>query len=282
MKKLIFLALIASSFFYSCKKEDSSPVSKSGYTAKVDGNFWRAAKINASIFNGTIVVIAQASNGMSITFSLNGDSTGLYPLNENTNSSASFSLKDINSKNFTSGGSPDAGGQILIESISKTDNKLTGSIEFKAVRPADDSTITISEGRFVDISYDNIPIGIEDNTLKAKVAGSNWSPQNVSGFVAFKTIYLQAIDADNVRVLTFELPELIGPGTYTLNYFTNYKAVYTNVAGKNHYAVNGNLTVLSHNLVSRRIEATFDMLTEAYESGGTIRFTEGEIDIVYE
>jgi hypothetical protein len=134
----------------------------------------------------------------------------------------------------------------------------------------------------VDISYENIPIGIEKNTLKAKVAGSNWSPQNVSGFVAFKTIHLQAIDADNVRVLTFEFPEMIGPGTYNLNYFTNYKAVYTNVAGKNHYAVNGNLTIVSHNLVSRRIEATFDMLTEAYDGGGTIKFTEGEIDIVYE
>jgi hypothetical protein len=280
MKKLIGLSLIFAIVFSGCKKDEETIVSSSGYTAKVDGINWKASHITASIYNGTIVVVGEASDGSAITFSLNGDSLGLYPLNENTNSSGSYTFQG--SKSFTSGGSSVAGGQVLIESISASDRTITGSIELKAVRASDDSTINITSGRFVDISYDNTPIGIEDNILKTQINGSNWSPQNVSGFVAFKTIFLKAIDADGIRVLTFELPELIGPGNYELNFFSNYKAIYTSIAGKKHYAVSGNIEVLSHNLAKREIVANFDIVTEAHEGDGIVKFTEGEFKIIYE
>jgi len=281
MKKLIIVPLIFFIIFFGCKKDEETIVSSSAYTAKVDGIKWNATNIKASVFNGTIVVIGEASDGSSITFSLNGDSIGLYPLNENTNSSGSYKVLG-ESKAFTTGGNSTAGGQILIESISKTDGKMTGSVEMKVVRASDDSTINITAGRFVKIPFDNIPIGIEDNILKTKVNGSNWSPQDVSGFVAFKTIFLKAIDADGIRTLTFELPEIIGPGNYNLNFFTNYKATYTNIAGKKHYAVSGNIEIISHNLVKGEIEANFDVITEAHEGGGSVKFTEGEFKITYE
>ena len=280
MKNLIGLTLIFTIVFFGCKKDEEVVVSSSGYTAKVDGINWRATHIKASIFNGTIVIEGESSDGSIITFSLNGDSVGLYPLNENTNSSAAYSIPG--GKNYTSGGSSVAGGQVLIEAISKTNKEITGSIEFKAVKASDGSMIDVTSGRFVDITYDNIPVGLEDNILKTKVGGSNWSPQDVSGYVAFKTLFIKAIDADGVRILTFEIPELIGPGDYELNFFTKYKAVYTNIAGKNHFAESGNLEIISHNLVNREIEAKFEIITEAHEGGGTVKFTEGEFKIIYE
>lgn len=280
MKKLLPLLFIPL-FFYSCSKEEETPASTTGYTANVDGNPWKANSIEASIANGTIVVIGKAADGTSLTFSLSGDSLGVYGLNENTNSSATFLLSS-GSTPFTSGGSSTAGGQVLIESIDKTNKRMTGSIELTAVRASDDSTIVITSGRFVNIPYSNIAVGINDNTLKAKINGNNWSPQNVSGFVAFKTIYLQATDADGIRKLTFEIPEMIGPGKYELNYFTNYKAVYTSINEKNHYATNGTLEIVFHNLVKREIEATFNMVAEAHEGGGKVTITEGEFLIIYE
>lgn len=280
MKNLIGLTLVLTLIFIGCKKDEEELISSSGYTAKIDEINWKASHIKASIFNGTIVVTGESSDGSEITFSLNGDSVGLYPLNENTNSSAVYSIPG--GKSYTSGGSEIAGGQILIEAISKTNKKITGSIEFKAVKGSDGSSVDITAGRFVDITYDNIPIGVEDNILKTQVDSSNWSPQDVSGYVAFKTLYLKAVDADGVRILTFEIPELIGPGDYELNFFTKYKVVYTNIAGKNHYAESGNLEIIFHNLVKREIEAKFHVVTEAHEGGGTIKFTEGEFKIIYE
>lgn len=282
MKSRILIFLITGLLLYSCKKEEDSVTSTSGYTAKIDGKAWKASSIQASVYNGTIVVIARSSDGTIITFSLNGDSVAVYPVNESSNSSASFDLSSSSTNSFTSGGNSSAGGTVLIEDISMVKHKMTGSISFTAVRNSDDSTIEITEGRFVNITFDELPISVNENSLKAKVGGSSWAPQNVSGYVAFKTLYLQAVDADGIRKINFEIPELIGPGNYALNYFTNYKSLYINIAGKKHYAVNGSLEVVSHNLVSRQIEAKFEMETEAHEGGGIIDLTEGELNIIYE
>ena len=280
MKRIVVIMSLIGLVLYACKKDEEEVVSKKGYTAKVDGEDWKAKTTTASIYNGTIVVIGEASDGTQIIFSLSGDSVGNYGIDENTSSSASFRLED--GKNFTSGGNSMAGGQILIEKISQTDKRITGNIEFTAVRASNDSTIVISNGRFVDIRYDQIPLGISDNSLKTKINASNWSPQVVSGFVAFSTLYLRAEDADGVRLLTFEIPELIGPGKYELNYFTDYKAVYTSISGKKYYAENGTLEVVSHNLVNREIEATFSMTAKDHEGGGSLKFTAGEFRIIYE
>ncbi len=279
IKRLAYLISLII-FFSSCQKDEEAVVSNRGFKAEVDGAKWKARDVQASIYNGTIVVIGEASDGSQIIISLSGDTVGTYDVNEETTSSATYWF--VGGKGFTSGGNSNAGGQVVIEEISKRDRTITGTIEFDAVRAADDSTIKITNGKFNKIRFENVAIGLEDNVLKTKVNGNNWSPQDVSGFVAFKTIFLQASDADGVRVLTFELPELIGPGDYTLNYFTKYKAVYTDVSGKNYYATDGNLEIISHNLVNRQIEAKFDIRVEAHEGGGTAQFSEGEFTIIYE
>lgn len=282
MRFRIFILSLAVLFLHSCsKEEENTDPSSSYYIANVDGVAWKSAKTRASIANGNIVVMGEAADGTILTFSLTGDSVDVYALNENSNSSGTFFLAK-GSVPFTTGASSLAGGQVLIESINKTERLLTGSIELTVVRSSDDSTIQISGGRFVNIPYDNIPLGIGDNELKCKVNGSNWTPQGVSGFVAFNTIYLQALDADGIRQLTFEIPEMIAPGNYELNYFTNYKAVYTNNNQKQYYATSGKLEIEFHNLVKRELEAKFEIITKNYEGGGKLTFTEGTFRITYE
>ncbi|MEQ8521808.1 MAG: hypothetical protein RIC15_06600, partial [Vicingaceae bacterium] len=82
--------------------------------------------------------------------------------------------------------------------------------------------------------------------------------------------------------LAFELPYDIGPGSYTLNYFTDYKALYISPSGAKHYAVRGNLNVSSHNLVSQEINAGFDIYLEEHEGKGVVRITVGDFEINYE
>lgn len=281
MKNLVFISLIFSLILASCSKEEDDAVSSNGYTAKIDNKFWRSKTTQASIFNGTIVVVGQASDGSRITFSLSGDTVGTYVVDDESSSSVSY-IVGPGGKNFTSGGNSAAGGEVVIESISLTDKRMSGSIICDVVRASGDSTITITQGKFTNIKYQNLPLGLSSNELSVKLNGTAWSPQNVSGFVAFKTIFLNAIDADGTRQLSFELPEMIGPGKYELNYFTNYKAIYNSISGKKYYATNGTLEIVSHNLVKKELEATFNITAEAHEGGGIFKFTEGSFLIVYE
>ena len=282
MKKLLTLVLtLALLSIQSCKKDEEMPAAvKDKFTARIDALSWSANSYQASIYNGSIVVIGESSDGTTITISIDGDTAGLYGMSSSTGSTAILSLPS--GKGFSTAASPDAGGQILIESINAGTREMTGTFNFTAVRASDDSTISVTEGRFVNLKYSNLPIGVENNRLSVDVNGSNWSPVNVSGFVAFKTLFINAIDADGTRTLSFELPFDIAPGTYTLNYFTPYKALYISPDGRTHYAVKGDLEVTSHNLVNQEIKANFNTYLKEYEGTGEVHLTDGYFEINYE
>ena len=102
--------------FSSCKKEnDSTPIPTSQFTARVAGNNWVASNVRASIYNGTIVVIGESSDGTVITLSLNGDTAGTYPLGPSTASIGTYSLGS--GKGFSTAGGPNGKGEIIIVSI---------------------------------------------------------------------------------------------------------------------------------------------------------------------
>ena len=281
MKRLITYALLSIPFlFAACSKEEEAAAPQSGFTALVDGVKWKASVSKASVYNGAIFISGISSDGKEISINIYGDSAGLYALNENTVNSASVSTGGA--ELFTSGGSPTAGGTVLIESISFSKHLITGSFEYKAVRPSDDSTIQVTAGRFVDLKFSEQPVTNEDNSLRVKINDNLWAPQEVTGFTAFTTLFLQARDGSGSRILRFELPGEIAPGNYVLNYFTNYKAVFTDVAGNTYYAVDGLLEIESHNLAEKKITGSFDMNAEAHEDGGTADFTEGTFTINYD
>ncbi|HAW51089.1 MAG TPA: hypothetical protein DCX54_01995 [Flavobacteriales bacterium] len=267
--------------FSSCKKDNEVQVSPtSQFTARVGGSYWAASNIQASVYNGSIVLIGESVDGTVITLSLNGDTVGVYSLDATTSSVGTYSLGS--GKGFSTAGGPDAKGEITIESINKTDNVINGSFGFDAVRSIDDSLVSITDGRFVNIVYSNLPLGVENNKLSVEVNGGKWSPLDIAGFVAFKTLFISAYDADGTRSLSFELPYDIAPGKYNLNYFTKYKAYYITSDERTHYAVKGNLEITSHNIVNNEIEALFDIYMEEHEGTGNTRFTNGEFKITYE
>ena len=133
------------------------------------------------------------------------------------------------------------------------------------------------------MNYSESPIVTEtNNKLTTKLNGSNWVPSEITSFIAFETIFINALGADGVNKLSFELPEKIPPGTYELNYFTKYKAIYTASNNTKYYAVRGNIEIISHNLVKSELEANFDVLMDAHEDMGESNFTEGNFLVVYE
>lgn len=280
MKKLLIITLVLSAFLSACKKEEDSPVSTSGFTARIDGEFWRSASTQISIAQGGIVITGESSDGSKMTINLDGDTAGTYILDENSGSGASYVLR-TGGQAFNTGANASAGGTLIVENISSKDKKITASFQFDVVRPADQSSIGITEGKIKSVSYTTTAAGTVNNSLSVKIGNTNWTPQNINAFLAFKTINLTATDADGTRSLVLEFPDLTAPGSYELNYFTNYKAVFTNSAGKKHYAISGTLEVISHNLIKREIEATFNVILEAHEGGGKVSLTEGSFLVVY-
>lgn len=279
--RILIVIISVCLIFTSCKKEDEEIVTPiSQFNAKVGGSNWTASEIQASLYNGTIVVIGEAVDGTVITLSLNGDSTGLYPLSSVTASTGTYFLGS--GKGFSTAGGPDGKGEVLIETINTAESEITGSFRFDAIRSVDDSMVNITDGRFVNIAYSNLPLGVENNNLSTDINGDAWSPIDVTGFVAFKTLFISAFDADGTRSLSFEIPYDIGPGKYNLNYFTKYKANYITSDERTHYAVTGELEITSHNLVNQEIEALFSIYMEEHEGTGIARFSNGKFKITYE
>ena len=267
--------------FSSCKKDKEEQVAPtSQFTAKIGGSNWTANEIRASIYNGVIVIIGESIDGTAITLSLNGDTTGIYSLGPSFASIGTYSLGS--GKGFSTAGGPDAKGEISIESINKNENKITGSFGFDAIRSIDDSLISITDGRFININFSNLPLGVENNNLSTDVNGDPWSPLDITGFVAFKTLYISAYDADGTRSLSFEFPYDIAPGKYNVNYFTNYSAYYISSDERTHYAVKGDLEIKSHNIVNQEIEAVFDIDMEEHEGTGLAHFSNGKFKVTYE
>ena len=280
MKKII-LPIILLVFIFSCSKDEEEQTAVSySMTAQIDNVNWTAASYQASVYNGSTTIIGTALDGSSITININSDSTGLYAMDLTSAHAGTFSPKS--SKGFTTKGGVSAGGEVLYEVRNISKKEITGSFQFIGVRSVDDSSINISNGRFSRLIYSETPISSEINSLTTKLNGANWTATQVNGFLAFETIFINALGPDGVEVLTFEIPELTGPGKYELNYFTNYKAQYTAPDNAKHYAVSGNLEIVSNNLVKKELIAKFDIYMEEHEGTAVSRFTEGEFEVIYE
>ncbi len=281
MMRSAFLLATTCLFLFSCSKtEDEIVKSTREFSAKIDGKSWSSSQTQASIYNGSITIVGEAIDGSIITISLNGDSVGVYGMDQSSPSTCIYSSGS--GKGFTTAGGASGDGQVLIEEINNTENKMSGSFHFTGVRSSDDSVVNVTEGRFVNIPFGNLPIGLEDNNLTVDINGSSWRPFDVSGFTAFKTLFITAIDADGTRTLNFELPYDIGPGKYELNYFTEYKALYISSDGRKHYAVRGTIEIASHNLVNQEIEADFNIYMEEHDGTDIVDLTKGNFKVKYE
>jgi len=280
MKKIIF-PIVLLTLIFSCNKDEEEENSNGHImTAQVDNNKWTAVTYQASIYDGATTVIGTASDGSTITININTDSVGLYSMNETSAHTGTFTPRS--GKGFSTKGGSTALGEVLFEVRNTSAKEITGSFQFIGVRSADDSSINISNGRFVKLIYSETPISSEINSLTTKLNGANWTASQVRGFLAFEKLFINATGADGVQVLSFEIPEETAPGKYELNYFTKYKAQYTASDNGKHYAVSGTLEIVSNNLVKKELIGKFDIYMEEHEGFAISRFTEGNFEVIYE
>ena len=87
----------------------------------------------------------------------------------------------------------------------------------------------------------------------------------------------------NTENIGIVLPDNILPGTYDLDFFGDYVAIYNqDSSGNNAFASDsGTVTITTHNVTTKKIVGTFNFVGSSFFSPTTKNITNGTFDVTY-
>ena len=235
MKKhnlLTYLFIFCTTLFTSCT-EEFEPIDPAiqipsgvGNTAAVfsvdfNGSTFVASTYQAVITGGSIVVSGiRASNGDSVSFIVDGTTTGSYSANENIiiyqPAGTEYGYLGINYSN------PDSNtGSIVITSINTTNNTISGTFNFTGYWSDLDEEGVLPIA-FTNGVFNNIPFTSEnftEDTFFAKVNGQDFVDVDIFTAISsagdVELISVAGHDAGN-NSITVSVRSNITPGTYEI------------------------------------------------------------------
>lgn len=302
MKKhnlLTYLFIFCTVLFTSCSDE-FEPIDPAiqipgngggGSTAPVfsvdfNGATFVASNYQAVITGGSIVVSGiRASNGDSVSFIVDGTTTGSYPANENIiiyqPAGTEYGYLGINYSN------PEANtGSIVITSINTTNNTISGTFNFTGYWSDVDEEGVLPIA-FTNGIFNNIPFTTEnftEDTFFAKVNGQEFVDVDIftaissAGGVELISVAGHDVDDNNITV---SVRSNISSGTYEITGDNTdlVQMFYENTTtGFWERCMSGTVTVLER--TSTQLKCTFSGLVTDGETTYTI--TEGAFDVQYD
>ena len=303
---LIFSVLLIAFYLTACQKEiafsPNNPANPNPVTTAVTGNLkakfdgvqWTATKgAAASRIQGLINITGISADRKLLTITLTDSGVHRYTLSDMTISVAALiDSTDPNPYSFTSnqGTYPStSGGEVNITSIDTAKKTISGNFTFKVYRDIDNKGKTVTEGSFTNLSYTTIlPSSAASDTFRVKISGASWSPASINGFAIpiMNQIGINGTDATGVKAVGLTFPSNITPGAYTLDLFgATYIGQYNPDNDPMHSkgSVSGTLTILEHNLTTKRIRGTFDFRgEELLHPTNFALITEGYFSVKYQ
>lgn len=256
---------------------------------KVDfkGSTWIAAKIEASIFNNTITILAEKANGESFVIGVvEGAIAGVYPANINEigyfpagSIDGYYSLNNDNLSENT--------GSISVSSINTSKKTISGTFNFKGYWGDNTKTpIVFTNGIFKDIPYTNTDpsAGGGTDTFSAKVDGTefvenaiDFAEVDASGVPAYYSIVGKKTNGESIGL---RITKTLSTGTYQIT-----GSLLNNDVVGGHYLINntlynaesGSITITSKTAVN--ITGTFNFIGKNFTSGNTKAITAGTFSI---
>lgn len=291
-----FLLAAALFLFVSCSKEISkeqshnTPITQGDFYATIDGSQWDADSLQLVLVNNNGLTISGLSKkGDEISILLPEFKTGTFTLNASSLPFSFYanvfgSLTDVYYSNSGS-----ASGTVTIASIDTVNHLISGSFQFTLVNPSNDSKKTISSGIFSYVPYSmgvvtGIPLPANTDTLKATAGGSLFSPNQVTTDVSSGQLVIAGIASDGTT-LALLMPDMIAPGSYNLDFATGIYIGIFNPPGVTIGLVsqaNGTLTIISHDVVSKRIIGTFSFIATPISSGTPVTITNGYFSVTHQ
>jgi hypothetical protein len=299
MRIVIGLLLIIFCFgSNSCQKEftisgiDSTIVNPPGsvtgnFTAKIDGVQFVANKLTgATKALNVIAITGQASDGQLIVLRVADSGVHVYTLDINSFTNAGAYSKDNAVAYTTNGGGTGAlsGGTLSVTTIDTVNKTLSGTFSIKVYRQIDSTQKIITAGVFNNISYATIaiPPANSSDTFRVKVDGTQFPVFSIIGISVFNMINLSGSDQSVSKTVGVSFPSNVNAGSYTFTLFgPDYIGQY-NVDASYLAAESGTLTILEHNITTKRIRGNFTFHASEVIGTKTSDLTEGYFSVVYQ
>ena len=175
----------------------------------------------------------------------------------------SFAVYEDENGNIYTTQTEGASGSINITDRCVSCGKFTGNFQFTAINPGVD-TIFIDKGVFFDVVVPTQEESPNDGTLSANVDGTPFNAVLVNAVDSGNSLLISGVIAD--RSILIRLPLEVEVGNYPLP-STGFQASFT-VGTDTENAINGNISVISHNTETRTISGSFAFETETTSISG--------------
>ncbi|MEM7104348.1 MAG: DUF6252 family protein [Bacteroidota bacterium] len=283
--KAVMIALIPICLMVGSCSEDGTTINGT-MKCKIDGTTWEAVLPSASILNGLINVTGISSNGMILTITVSGTTTGTYTLeptglnaiafveNNSGTTPAFVSNQNIANTNY---------GEVVITNIDTDAKTISGTFFTEVHRLVDGMERIITEGEFNAVSYEDTTTPT-NSTMSVTIDGNAWTANSASGFLNFGSLSLTGTDASGAVSVGLIIPDDTPPGMYTLGApsFSTYGAQYN--PGPNTFLAgdSGTLTITEHNTTTQVIKGNFEFDASEFPTGPlTATLTNGSFEISY-
>ncbi|HEY8733719.1 MAG TPA: DUF6252 family protein [Puia sp.] len=294
--RLIFCFLPVSLFlFIACSKELSkenighvpAPVTSDFY-ATIDGKSWDADSLKLVLLTSNGVSINGLSKtGEQISMLLPEFKLGTYSLSTQTASYALYANLLDSSTNVFVSNSGSAGGTLTISAIDTLNHLVSGTFQFNLANPADNVTKVITKGVFDNVTYSGDtttvvtpPTGNSD-TVEATIDGNKFFASNVQVSMANGQLLIAGFSG--TQDIGLYLPPDVAAGTYDLDFTTGkYIGIYNPDPSVTLISqASGSVTILSHDILNKKIKGTFNFTASPTGSGTPAVITLGYFSVNY-
>ncbi|HBS85387.1 MAG: hypothetical protein A2W91_16395 [Bacteroidetes bacterium GWF2_38_335] len=280
------LAFLLSVSFVNCNNDDEDddlpPVDEipnGTMVATINGASWSTDEAKAFLaINGGIAIQGIADDGSNISISAEELAVGTYTIDfMDTENTAAYNVDNSGSTVTYTVSKEDMGGELVITSINTTDSLMSGTFHFVLFRHSDSTSVSITEGEFVNIPYTKeLPV-VDGNDMSCKIDGTVFNPTTISG-----TDMIVLNGTNGTTTVGLAMPATVTAGTYSLTSIGDYRGIYSVGSTINYSSTSGTLVVTSHDSTTRRIEGTFTFVANNFAGTGTnVNITEGSFAITY-
>jgi len=243
--------------------------------AEIDNTFYRALDARITENEDGTFLIQGIAQQESLTMKVVSLDERTYDFGGTNANYASF--ENLNGDTYFT--NPNGDGRVTISNYNEEAQTASGSFEFKAILEGVD-TIAVQNGIFYQAQILNnsgaggiiIDPATNAGTFGCNIDGNPFNPGNVSALVSSDLIVIKGSTGN--KSITIKLPLDVEPNSYTLPRM-GFSADYEDGDGIQD-STSGDVIVLSHDLIDKKIKGTFFFLT------ATNAITLGQFNVTYQ
>ncbi len=294
MKKFVYSGIAALVVCLCACQKEYNPFEEENnlvgdFRAKINGVQWNANVGGAQREDGDIIITGISADKKVLFMRMKDSGVHNYSFYSvtsmtNTNAAGVVDSTLANVASFATNQFDTAAiyGNVNITSIDTVNKKMSGTFSYKAYRMLDSTMKTVTEGVFTNLSYTTEPPPPSGtDSFRVKIDGNPFSYNLLIGYKGFGMINIAASTGAAPSV-GITVPDTVRVGTYPLGDF-DYVGLYNRTDTTHLSADTGSVTILEHNITTKRIRGNFHFLAnKAFtHQPPNYQLTEGYFSVKY-